>query len=149
MEDMLTSTERSNLDMDTHQAAEASESGVSGNEQTQLGDLPEVCMAMILSFLSPREVMRLACVCRSFHAASNFDSVWENILPPKYKDLLALDPDVVPAQFASKREVFDHLCNLVFFANNTQVCAMSSSPLSPLQVFRSKVLCRSGSACQC
>jgi hypothetical protein len=116
MEGMLTSMERTDLEMDTHRDE------ASGNEQPSLGDLPEVCIAVILSCLSPREVARLACVCRSFRAASTFDSVWENILPSKYKDLLALDPNVVPTQFTSKREVFDHLCNLVFFANNTQVC---------------------------
>ena len=123
MEGMLTSVERNDLKMDTHRPQEALDSGVNGIEQSQgaLGDLPEVCIAVILSCLSPREVVRLACVCRSFRAASNFDSVWENILPPKYEDFLALDPDVVPSQISSKREIFDHLCNLVVFANNTQV----------------------------
>jgi hypothetical protein len=132
MEGMLTASEKKNLQMNDEQAQHGSYSSdcdrVDSDERDDevsegvLGDLPEVCIAVILSCLSPREVARLACVCRSFRAASTFDSVWENILPSKYKDLLALDPNVVPTQFTSKREVFDHLCNLVFFANNTQVC---------------------------
>ena len=128
MEDMLTASERKSLQMDEKQAQQGSCSGdcekVDSNEVSQgvLGDLPEVCIAVILSCLPPREVVKLACVCRSFRSASNFDSVWENILPPKYKDSLALDPDAVPARFASKREIFDYLCNPMIFANNTQVC---------------------------
>jgi len=130
MEGMLTATEKNKLDMDSNQPQESGEhdkfhsSNELGDEQSNegvLGELPEVCIAMILSYLPPREVAKLACVCRSFRAASNFDSVWESMLPPRYKDILALDPDVVPAQIASKREIFDHLCKPIFLANRTQV----------------------------
>ncbi|KAG0576754.1 hypothetical protein KC19_5G105400 [Ceratodon purpureus] len=130
MEGMLTNMERSELEMGIHDGLqEGSDNSVgdySGDKEqssqdASLGDLPEHCIAAILSCLSPREVSRVACVCRSFRAASNFDSVWEHILPPKYKDLLALDPEIDPTQFASKKEVFDHLCNFpLVFEKKTQ-----------------------------
>ena len=136
MEGMLTNMERSELEMGIHDGLqEGSDSSVgdySGDKEqssqdVSLGDLPEHCIAAILSCLSPREVSRVACVCRSFRAASNFDSVWERILPPKYKDLLALDPEIDPTQFASKKEVFDHLCNFpLVFEKKTQVSICSS-----------------------
>lgn len=132
MEGMLTASEKKNLQMDDNQPQHGFCSGdcdkADSNErddelsQGVLGDLPEVCLAVILSCLPPREVAKLACVCRSFHAASTFDSVWDNILPPKYKEFLALDPDAVPARFASKREIFDYLCHPMILENNTQVC---------------------------
>lgn len=92
------------------------------SEQSEgvLGDLPEVCIAMILAFLSPRDVAKLACVCRSFRAASTYDAVWERILPPRFKDILALDPAVDPAQFTSRREIFDRLCKPLIHAGHTQ-----------------------------
>jgi hypothetical protein len=115
MEGMLTASEKKNLQMNDEQAQHGSYSSdcdrVDSDERDDevsegvLGDLPEVCIAVILSCLRPREVAKLACVCRSFRAASNFDSVWERILPPQYKDFLARDPDAVPARFASKREI--------------------------------------------
>jgi hypothetical protein len=118
--------ERADLEMEASESHDqlASESGVSDDRTEKLpslGDLPEHCIAAILSRLSPGEVVRSTCVCPSFRAAANFDFVWEIMLPQKYQDLLALDPDVVPTQFASKREVFEHLCNLpLVFANKTQ-----------------------------
>lgn len=137
MEGMLTATEKNKLDMDSNQPQQPLESGEHDkfhsyefdsneeldNEQSEvvLGDLPEVCLATILACLPPREVAKLACVCRSFRDASNFDSVWESMLPPRYKDILALDLDVVLAQIPSKREIFNHLCKPMFLANNTQV----------------------------
>lgn len=126
MEGMRTVSESEKLEMDGDQAqqglCEKVNSDVRESESPGvLGELPEVCIAMILSWLSPREVARLACVCRSFRAGSSFDSVWENILPPKYKDFLALDSDADPARFASKREIFDYLCNPMIMENNTQV----------------------------
>lgn len=96
-----------------------------GSEQSKggvLGELPEVCIAMILGFLSPRDVAKLACVCRSFRAASTYDVVWERVLQrcPRFRDILALDPAVDPAQFTSRKQIFDQLCKPLIHANHTQ-----------------------------
>lgn len=85
-----------------------------------LGDLPVDFVALILCRMPPRDVARAACVCRSFRAAAAFESVWAHAavshLPAKYSELVALE------QFASERDLFDHLCtNLILFADNTQV----------------------------
>lgn len=84
-----------------------------------LGDLPVDFVALILCRMPPRDVARAACVCRSFRAAAAFESVWAHAavshLPAKYSELVALE------QFASERDLFDHLCtNLILFADNTQ-----------------------------
>jgi hypothetical protein len=94
----------------------------SKSTSTQLSDLPDICIAMMLACLSPIEVAKLACVCRSFYDASHSDLVWESFLPPSYHYLLALQPNP-PPEFASKKEVFDHLCKPFVTSNRIQVFA--------------------------
>jgi hypothetical protein len=101
---------------------EAAAPSSSKSTSTQLSDLPDICIAMMLACLSPIEVAKLACVCRSFYDASHSDLVWESFLPPSYHNLLALQPNP-PPEFASKKEVFDHLCKPFVTSNRIQVFA--------------------------
>jgi len=103
----------------TSGTTEAAAPSSSKSTSTQLSDLPDICIAMMLACLNPIEVVKLACVCRSFYDASHSDLVWETFLPPSYHNLLALQPNP-PPEFASKKEVFDHLCKPFVTSNRIQ-----------------------------
>lgn len=94
-----------------------------------LGDLPQDCIASILSRTSPKDVARLACVSSVYRDASNADSVWQMMLPPWYADVLAQAPDGAPTSTSSKKQAFTYLCNRVLLENDTQVWFISISLL--------------------
>ncbi|CAL5033480.1 unnamed protein product [Urochloa decumbens] len=48
---------------------------------TQVGDLPEVCLALAIALTSPRDASRCAAVSPSFQAAADSDHVWRRFLP--------------------------------------------------------------------
>lgn len=50
--------------------------------------LPEGCIAVIISFTSPRDACRLASVSKIFKSAADSDQVWERFLPSDYRDVL-------------------------------------------------------------
>lgn len=43
-------------------------------------ELPEECIAIILSRTTPVDAGRLSLVCKTFHSAANFDDVWNRFL---------------------------------------------------------------------
>jgi hypothetical protein len=48
-----------------------------------LGDVPEGCVALILTHLDPPEICKLAWLNRAFRGASSADFVWESKLHPE------------------------------------------------------------------
>ncbi len=129
----------------TSGTTEAAAPSSSKSTSTQLSDLPDICIAMMLACLNPIEVAKLACVCRSFYDASHSDLVWESFLPPSYHNLLALQPNP-PPEFSSKKEVFDHLCKPFVTSNRIQVfarlgpkCFMSVCLSVPVQHFNTEL----------
>lgn len=50
-----------------------------------LGDMPEDCVALILTHLDPQQICSLATLNRAFRAASLSDAVWDSKLPENYK----------------------------------------------------------------
>ena len=96
-------------------------SGGSVETSSGLPDLPEACIATILSCLPPREVAKAAYVCQSYHLASQSDSVWASLLPPGHTDMLELITDPKPV-FKSKKDIFNYLTTPKFFAEGTKVC---------------------------
>ena len=95
-------------------------SGGSVKNTGGLPDLPEACIATILSCLPPREVAKAACVSKSYHLASQSDSVWDSLLPPGYMDMLDLISDPKPV-FKSKKDIYNYLTTPKFFAEGTKV----------------------------
>jgi hypothetical protein len=87
----------------------------------ELPDLPEACIARILSCLPPREVAKAACVCKSYHLVSQCDTVWGSLLPPHHMDVLDLITDPKPV-FRSKKDIYNYLTTPKFFAEGTKVC---------------------------
>ncbi|AQK41632.1 Phloem-specific lectin [Zea mays] len=49
--------------------------------ETQVGDLPEVCLAQAIARTSPRDACRCAAVSPAFRAAADSDQVWRAFLP--------------------------------------------------------------------
>ncbi|MCE3216743.1 hypothetical protein HAX54_007883 [Datura stramonium] len=54
----------------------------------KLDDIPEACVALVLSYLDPPEICSLARINRAFRAASSADFIWESKLPSNYKYIL-------------------------------------------------------------
>ncbi|XP_027365554.1 putative F-box protein PP2-B12 isoform X2 [Abrus precatorius] len=50
-------------------------------EGVGLNNLPEGCIANVLSFITPREVCRLSLVSSTFRSAAESDAVWDKFLP--------------------------------------------------------------------
>ncbi|KAG6547402.1 hypothetical protein Mapa_010850 [Marchantia paleacea] len=79
---------------------------------TGFDDLPEFCIALIICFLTPRDIARSACTNRAFRDASLSDVVWQAKLPKCYTEVLAEAKDGSRA-FDSKKQIFDFLCSKV------------------------------------
>ncbi|XP_057828385.2 F-box protein At2g02240 isoform X2 [Cryptomeria japonica] len=77
-----------------------------------LADLPESCLSKILELTTPKDVCRLSVLCCALKSAGNSNCVWEKMLPPCYRDLLARASN--PLQFNSKKELYFRLCEPVF-----------------------------------
>ncbi|CAI9101710.1 OLC1v1039103C1 [Oldenlandia corymbosa var. corymbosa] len=56
----------------------------------KLSDIPESCVASVLSYLDPPEICRLARLNRAFRDASSADFIWESKLPSSYAYILKL-----------------------------------------------------------
>lgn len=52
--------------------------------EPKLSDVPESCIASVLSCLNPPEICELARLNRAFRAASSADFIWESKLPSNY-----------------------------------------------------------------
>jgi hypothetical protein len=67
-------------------------------QETQVGDLPEVCLAQVIALTSPRDASRCAAVSPAFRAAADSDDVWRHFLPSRLDlDRLLLLPPPPPA----------------------------------------------------
>ncbi|KAJ0914301.1 putative phloem protein [Helianthus annuus] len=54
----------------------------------KLGDIPESCVALVLLYLDPPDICKLARLNRAFRAASSADFIWDAKLPPNYHYLI-------------------------------------------------------------
>ncbi|KAI4383094.1 hypothetical protein MLD38_008972 [Melastoma candidum] len=72
-------------------------------------DLPESCLSVILGYLDPPEICRMARVSRAFRDASSVDFVWDSKLPSNYKylvrEVLGEDPENI-----CNKEIYERLC---------------------------------------
>ncbi|KAL3536874.1 hypothetical protein ACH5RR_000240 [Cinchona calisaya] len=76
----------------------------------KLSDIPEACVASVLSYLDPPEICNLARLNRAFRDASSADFIWISKLPSNYPFLLKLlliqDDQEEPFTPLAKRDVF-------------------------------------------
>ncbi|XP_022851977.1 F-box protein PP2-A11-like [Olea europaea var. sylvestris] len=86
-----------------------------------LGDLPESCIALILSCLEPSEICKLARLNKTFHQSSFADVVWESKLPENHqilvKKLFSVEES---SERLSKKEIFSRLCRPIRFSGDTK-----------------------------
>ncbi|TXG48615.1 hypothetical protein EZV62_024490 [Acer yangbiense] len=79
-------------------------------------ELPEGCIATVISFASPRDACRFSCVNSVFKSAAESDAVWDRFLPPDYRSLIS-DSDFCSSSslpslgFPSKKDLFLSLCH--------------------------------------
>ncbi|KAK9698626.1 hypothetical protein RND81_08G118800 [Saponaria officinalis] len=57
-------------------------------KKTELGDLPESCVAMILVNLDPQDICKMAKLNKAFYRASSADFIWESKLPANYQQII-------------------------------------------------------------
>ncbi|CAO2168032.1 unnamed protein product [Urochloa humidicola] len=95
-------------------AASSGGAEASSASATQLGDLPEECLAQAIALTSPRDACRIAAVSPAFRAAADSDHVWRAFLPQPSPSAVVLQqaPTVVAAAAAkSKKEAYLGLCD--------------------------------------
>ncbi|PWA99948.1 F-box domain, cyclin-like protein [Artemisia annua] len=86
------------------------------SSKLKLGDIPESCVALVLSYLDPLEICKLARLNRSFRAASSADFIWDDKLPNNYKDLVhGYDVLKKSKDLAGKCEIYKRLARPVKF----------------------------------
>nr|GEX26526.1 F-box protein PP2-A13-like [Tanacetum cinerariifolium] len=88
------------------------------SSKLKLGDIPESCVALVLSYLDPLEICKLARLNRSFRAASSADFIWDDKLPHNYKDLLHGYQVMESTDLAGKCEIYKRLTKPVKFGHN-------------------------------
>ncbi|KAJ7973592.1 F-box protein family [Quillaja saponaria] len=95
-----------------------------GCKALDFDDLPEVCIANVLSFTSPRDACRLSLVSTTFRSAADLDAVWDKFLPPDYQDIIFRSSAASALYFSSKKQLYLTLaqkplliddCELSFF----------------------------------
>lgn len=59
-------------------------------DHIDLQNLPEGCIANVVSLTTPRDACRLSLVSRSFKSASESDAVWDRFIPPETHTILSL-----------------------------------------------------------
>ncbi|GFP79144.1 F-box protein pp2-b15 [Phtheirospermum japonicum] len=74
---------------------------------TRVEELPEECLSHVISFTSPQDACRSAIVSSAFRDAADADGIWENFLPPDYRDIISRS--VSPVEFSSKKDLFRRL----------------------------------------
>ncbi|KAG2681275.1 hypothetical protein I3843_11G136900 [Carya illinoinensis] len=84
-----------------------------------LGDLPESCVALVLGYLDPPEICKLARLNRAFRGASWADFVWESKLPSNYQLLFLKVFGELPGDLG-KRGIYERLCQANTFDGGTK-----------------------------
>ncbi|KAK0583170.1 hypothetical protein LWI29_034242 [Acer saccharum] len=70
--------------------------------------LPEGCIAAVISFTTPRDACRLACVSTTFRSAADSDVVWDCLLPPEYSSCLSSSSSTTTWSVLLKKELYFH-----------------------------------------
>ncbi|EYU35061.1 hypothetical protein ABFS82_14G143400 [Erythranthe guttata] len=85
----------------------------------KLEDIPESCIALVLSHLDPPEIAKLARLNRAFRAASSADFIWVPKLPSNYPYILALLSDQGLGD-KGKKDIYARLCRPTPFDGGTK-----------------------------
>ncbi|CAK9134456.1 unnamed protein product [Ilex paraguariensis] len=90
------------------------------SQKHKLGDIPESCVALVLSYFDPPEICKLAGLNRTFRAASLADFIWESKLPSNYRFIIEklLDDDNLCK--LDKKDLYARLCRPNSFDGGTK-----------------------------
>ncbi|GER57464.1 F-box family protein [Striga asiatica] len=102
----------------------ASTSSLSGelggpNPRPKLEDIPESCIALVLSGLDPPEIAKLARLNRAFRAASSADFIWIPKLPSNYRYILSRFADRSIGD-KGRKDIYAALCRSNPFDGGTK-----------------------------
>ncbi|PON63762.1 Phloem protein [Parasponia andersonii] len=75
--------------------------------------LPEECIALIMSLTSPRDACRSSVVSPLFRSVADSDVVWEKFLPPDYRNVISQSVvfPVTTLNAMPKKSLYFHLCD--------------------------------------
>ncbi|GMH18267.1 hypothetical protein Nepgr_020108 [Nepenthes gracilis] len=86
----------------------------------RLGDIPESCIALILAYLDPPEICKLASLNRAFRRASTADFIWDVKSPPNCRFIVEKLFDEKMLLGVCKKDVFARLCRPNSFDGGTK-----------------------------
>lgn len=93
-----------------------------GVAKPRLGDIPESCVAMVLMYMDPPEICKLARVNRAFRRASSADFIWDSKLPSNYRYVIhRLFEETKILEDLRKRELYAKLCRPNSFDDGAKV----------------------------
>ncbi|CAA2983154.1 F-box PP2-A13-like [Olea europaea subsp. europaea] len=90
-----------------------------GLMRPKLEDIPESCMALVLSYLDPPEIAKLARINRAFRAAASADFIWVPKFPSNYNFILSKLPDQGLITM-DKKDIYARLCRPNSFDGGTK-----------------------------
>ena len=73
--------------------------------------LPEGCIANVISFTTPSDACRLACVSTTFRSAADSDVVWDRFLPSDYLSAISDSASSPTSSLLSKKELYLRACH--------------------------------------
>ncbi|KAI9180036.1 hypothetical protein LWI28_000492 [Acer negundo] len=73
--------------------------------------LPEGCIVAVISFTTPRDTCRLACVTTTFRSVADSDIVWDHFLPPEYSSSSSSSSSSTTWSPLSKKELYFRTCH--------------------------------------
>ncbi|KAK7278269.1 hypothetical protein RJT34_23295 [Clitoria ternatea] len=79
-------------------------------EGADFNNLPEGCIANILSFTTPRDVCKLSLVSSTFRSAADSDAVWDKFLPSDINTLISQSSSSSSLSVQSKKHLYISLC---------------------------------------
>ena len=102
-------------------------SDADGALEPRLDDIPESCVALVLMYLDPPDICKLARLNHAFHGASTADFLWESKLPSNYKFIIEEVLEDESLMDLAKKDVYARLCRHNSFDNGRKVGSLSLS----------------------
>ncbi|XP_061998263.1 F-box protein PP2-A13 isoform X1 [Rosa rugosa] len=96
-------------------------SDTEGYAQPRLGDIPESCVALVLMYMDPPEICKLARLNRAFRGASWADFIWESKLPTNYRFIVdKVFDEKSMVKNSGMRDIYTTLCKSISFDDGTK-----------------------------
>ncbi|KAG7994284.1 hypothetical protein I3843_01G050800 [Carya illinoinensis] len=106
----------------------------------RLEDIPESCVALVLMYLDPPDICRLARLNRTFRGASSADFLWESKLPSNYLYIMERFFDEEALVKFGKKDIYARLCRPNSFDNGTKELWLEKSTGDVCVAISSKAL---------